>query len=194
MTKINIEKIFDLEKITNIQHNSYIISYPSIIDFFASKSNLNQNDFICGTHMVYGWMPKILNLHSTDQFKDATKILNKVREEKSISDEDLEKLKKHVNNSLIGTSKLLHFLLPDKFAIWDSNIYTFIHNQTSTYQVQKILNYRDYLNQLEKLRTNSEFTGFHQSVNKKIGYDVSPLRALELIMFLNSPKRNKKIN
>ena len=47
--------------------------------------------------------------------------------------------------------------------------------------------YVDYLNELATLAQRPEFARFHASMNEKVGYPVSPLRALELVMFLNAP-------
>ena len=45
--------------------SSYIKSYESIIDFF-NDIQLNENSLIQGAHMVYGWMPTILNITKHD--------------------------------------------------------------------------------------------------------------------------------
>ena len=44
-----------------------------------------------------------------------------------------------------------------------------------------------YVALLKELATKAEFPALHSSVQKKLGYNVSPLRALELVMFLNAP-------
>lgn len=41
--------------------SSYIKSYKSILDFF-NDIELNENSLIQGAHMVYGWMPRILQM------------------------------------------------------------------------------------------------------------------------------------
>jgi hypothetical protein len=37
------------------------------------------------------------------------------------------------------------------------------------------------------IRSDKRFGDFHASVNLKVGYEVSEPRAVELIMFLNTP-------
>lgn len=39
---------------------------------------------------------------------------------------DLVLLKKSFNNSLVGVSKLLHFINPNIYAIWDSRVFGFL--------------------------------------------------------------------
>ena len=34
-----------------------------------------------------------------------------------------------VNNSVVGASKLLHFVAPQTYAIWDSKVYAFVHER-----------------------------------------------------------------
>ena len=96
-----------------------------------------------------------------------------------------------INHSIVGASKLLHFANPGKFAIWDSKIYTFVHEKKPhEYRVKNIDTYREYLALVEGIRQAHGFDLFYKKVNNKIGYDVSALRAIELVMFLNAPKRS----
>ncbi|WP_107879228.1 hypothetical protein [Neisseria animaloris] len=211
MSQDKIDDFFKLIDETEILLDSYIFSYPYILEFFSTKFNsknaLDKHNFICGIHMIYGWMPHILKLNPIDDLDNIITILNNTQKKQEISDEDLLKLAKPINNlSVIGTSKLLHFIVPNSFAIWDTNVHEFIcskklidnNNYIYTKNIHtnkehiQIPNYRAYLNLLTKIQENSKFNDFHNSVNTKIGYKVSPLRAIELIMFLNSPKRTKK--
>jgi len=187
-----MKDIFDLELKTVIpKDSSYIKSYTALLQYFKWKSILSVEDVICGAHMVYGWMPTILKVDFKLKDLDpdgAAVLLMKARDEGQLSDGNITLLAKLINHSLVGASKLLHFVAPETFAIWDSKVYTFVHEQPS-YQnrVNNIKNYRDYLNKLKLLNADSRFERFHDSVNVKIGYPVSALRAIELIMFLNAP-------
>ena len=83
---------------------------------------------------------------------------------------------------------MLHFVAPHKYAIWDSKIYKFIYEEKPhNYRVNDVGKYIEYLELLEELEKEDAFGGFHKSINMKIGYDVSSKRAIELVMFLNSP-------
>ncbi|VEJ21002.1 hypothetical protein [Neisseria animaloris] len=211
MSQDKIDDFFKLIDETEILLDSYIFSYPYILEFFSTKFNsknaLDKHNFICGIHMIYGWMPHILELNPIDDLDNIITILNNTQKNKKISDEDLLKLAKPIDSSsVIGTSKLLHFIAPDSFAIWDNNVHKFICSKKlidnniykkniyppKNKEYVQIPNYRAYLNLLTEIQKNSKFKDFHKSVNKKIGYEVSPLRAIELIMFLNSPNRTKK--
>ena len=188
-----MKDIFDLETWTEIPENtSYIRSYPSLLRYFEGKSILSSEDVICGAHMVYGWMPTILTLDFDQKDLDperAALLLMKARNEGQLSDDEISCLGDLVNHSLVGASKLLHFVAPESFAIWDSKVYTFVHREAPYhYRINNIKYYCGYLNKLKSLKEDSRFNEFHNSVNVKIGYPVSALRALELVMFLNAPE------
>lgn len=187
-----MKDVFDLEPTTNILANdSYILSYPHLLSYFATKKSLGAEDVVRGAHMVYGWMPTILELYSGPTKLDlveAADLLTEARSAGTLTDAELEKIAGLVNNSLVGASKLLHFIAPNNFEIWDSNVYAFVFNEKPhNYRVKQVAKYREYLGILRELQADQKFSQFHISMNSKIGYTVSPLRALELVMYLNAP-------
>lgn len=184
--------VFDLELNTTItQDDSYIVSYPHLLSYFASKQVFGPEDVVRGAHMAYGWMPTVLELYPLApniDFQMGAKLLSKAKSTGNLEDEELAQLASLINNSLVGASKLLHFVSPDHFPIWDSKIYAFVFNEKPhNYRVSQVSKFRQYLGMLEPLRKNSRFPAFHSSVSRKVGYQVSELRALELVMFLNAP-------
>ena len=192
-----MKNIFEIEPKTNIPiDSSYIISYPYILSYFSEITHFTFQDVVCGAHMIYGWMPTILKLHREPPHVDlneVAEIFTSVKRQGRISNDDLSILVSYVNHSLVGVSKLLHFISPEKFAIWDSKIFSFVHEKKPyQYNVSNIEYYRNYLALVSGLATSIEFDQFNKSVNNKIGYDVSSLRAIELIMFLNSGQQSIK--
>ena len=182
--------IFDLEKHTRIdREQSYIRSYPHLLAWFAERERIGGADVTCAALMVYGWMPTILELHGTDGFgvDDAAVLLNAARSEGCLNDQAIAQLAGLVNRSVVGASKLLHFLCPDAFAIWDSRIYRFLY-QTAPhqYRVNNVREYQHYLELLRNLQRDARFPTFHASINEKMGYPVSALRAIEIVMFQNA--------
>lgn len=187
-----MKNVFDLEETTTISSDvSYIISYQSLVKFFADKKNLlSINDLVCGSHMVYGWMPTVLQLYPNSKFdlKDAVSLVNSAKAGDSLNVSQLGDLASLVNNSVVGASKLLHFVSPNNFAIWDSRIYSFIYEERPhNYRVNNPQKYLEYLELLRGMSKHVRFPDFYKSVKKKIGYEVTPFRALELVMFLRSP-------
>lgn len=184
--------IFDLEPNTTVlQDNSYIRSYPHLLSYFAAKQSFGPEDIVRGAHMAYGWMPTVLELRHEPTSIDlpkAAELLTKAKLAGALTNDEIEQLAHLVNNSLVGASKLLHFVSPQRFAIWDSKIYTFVFQERPhNYRVSQVSKYRDYLIKLDQHQKDPRFAAFHTSVNTKVGYPVSALRALELVMFLNAP-------
>lgn len=184
--------VFELELTTTIsKDDSYLLSYPFLLNYFAAKPSITPEEVVCGAHMAYGWMPTILDLYTKKPNIDlstAAGLLNTVKVTGTLTDAQIEQLACLVNNSLVGASKLLHFISPHKFAIWDSKVYAFVYREKAhNYRLNNVSKYRHYLGLLSRHEQDSRFSGFHVSVNSKIGYEVSPFRALELIMYLNAP-------
>ena len=187
-----MQDVFILERTTKINpKDSYIVSYPYFLDYFSKKTSYEMEDVVCGAHMVYGWMPTILDLYlgpTKPTLDEAAELLSKAKRSGTLTDNDLGKLASLINNSLVGTSKLLHFIAPESYAIWDSRVYSFVFEERPyTHRVNQVQKYHYYQGLLKELQGDHKFSQFHFSMNNKIGYDVSPLRALELVMYLNAP-------
>ncbi|MGJ7548843.1 hypothetical protein [Pseudomonas alloputida] len=188
-----MQDVFQLEPTTQIDRaQSYIRAYPHILAALQSRKELDEQDFVCAAHMVYGWMPTILEIHASESLdvRQGAALLNKARAEGCLSEVEIGQLAQLVNRSVVGASKLLHFVNPKEFAIWDSRIYRFMHlKEPHQYRVNNVAEYGRYLGRLRELRKDGRFGGLHESVNGKMGYAVSGVRALEVVMFVNGVGR-----
>jgi hypothetical protein len=184
-----MRNIFRLEPRTTIPQNSYIRSYRHILGYFAALSDLSASDLVRGAHMVYGWMPTTLDLMPRNPqitLEVGAGLLTRAKTE-MLTDAQITDLRGLINNSVIGASKLLHFVAPDRYAIWDSKVCSFVLGRAATHHcVNNVGRYRNYLNKLDTLKTDVRFREFHRSVINKVGYQVSDLRAIELVMFCNT--------
>jgi len=192
-----LERVFDCEPQTPIpKDSSYIISYPHILGYFGQREVFDAADLVRGAHLAYGWMPTVLELHPGPPnitLDAGAHLLTRAKRDGGLNDAEIEDLASLINNSLVGASKLLHFVAPENFAIWDSRIYAFIFRQEPyPYRVKSVALYQEYLEALAKIRANGKFERFHASVNEKVGYPVSAFRAIELIMFLNSGTQGER--
>ena len=172
--------------------NSFIITYPSLLQFFQRRDAISSSDFVIATHMVYGWMPTMLELYTNNPDGDlewASHLLTSVKTGNDVTNAELERLIKLVNNSLVGVSKLLHFAKPDKFSIWDSRVYRYFYQEKPHFnRVRDISKYRSFLDTFPEIINNEGFRRFFNSVINKMGYEVTPIRAIEVIMFLNGAR------
>lgn len=189
-----LERIFELEPHLLVpKGDSYIESYPYLCSHFSEKKAIAPQDVVLGAHMVYGWMPTVLGLDTAAvrgfSLLQAAALLT-VAKSRDLDRKELSSLKGLINNSIVGTSKLLHFVEPERYPIWDSRLYGFCHDRKGhAYQVNCVDAYLSYRSELMALMSHPQFPDFHASVNTKVGYPVSGVRALELMMFLATDQR-----
>lgn len=172
----------------NIKNDIYVEMYQYYVNFFKEKDTLNNSDIVIGVGFTYSWMPTILKRLNLSNIDQVTKILNNVKQSIEISDDDLLLLKEFSNNSLVGASKLLHFINPEDYAIWDSRVFKFLNNNEAAhkYKLEKVHVYRQYLSYLSNLKTSGTLDNIVATLKAKIGYPISDYRALELLFFLGS--------
>ena len=166
--------------------SSYVKSYESIIDFF-NDNQLNENSLIQGAHMIYGWMPTILNITKHDL--DTQNVLLSVEKiSKEIDEANLIVLIKFMNNSNVGASKLLHFIYPEKYPIWDSKICKIITDKSYPQKVQNTINYINYCEAIQNLINElpENLKNFKREFEEIFKYKISNVRATELMLFLTA--------
>ena len=166
--------------------SSYVKSYESIIDFF-NDNQLNENSLIQGAHMIYGWMPTILNITKHDL--DTQNVLLSVEKiSKEIDEANLIVLIKFMNNSNVGASKLLHFIYPEKYPIWDSKICKIITDKSYPQKVQNTINYMNYCEAIQNLINElpENLKNFKREFEEIFKYKISNVRATELMLFLTA--------
>lgn len=194
MTDAFIQK-FDIEKFIKdgdkfeIYRKSDYISYPEFTTYFSKIETITKHDLIIGINFTYGWMPTIFDFRS-DNFDDAIVILNSAKQGSIPTENELKLLKELLNNSLVGTSKLLHFINPSKFAIWDSRVYRYITgNEPYEKRIGNCAAYLDYLMLCDNLTKLDEFENIKEKIEMKVGYSMTPSRIVELIMYSNGQKK-----
>ncbi len=171
------------------------IAYEEFLNFFKERKKITKHEVIIGINFAYGWMPTILEF-SPKKTKDeaivkideAVIILNKARAPDILNEAELQILKECFNNSLVGASKLLHFINPENYAIWDSRVYYYLTgNRAHDYRINNYSTYLGYLKYCNEIVANQDFDSFKKSLEEQInlGYPISPLRALDLVFYHN---------
>lgn len=184
MNTITIPKLLnDANNFSVASNDSFMVSYCEFIKFFATIKEIDYHSMVIGIHFTYAWMPTIFDFRS-NKFDVVISILNKAKIGKNIKIEELEILKNCFNNSLVGVSKILHFINPEKFAIWDSRVFHYLFNQQAyDYRISNCTTYLSYLELCHNLTKTSEYKEIHTIVEEKIGYSISNIRSIELIMY-----------
>lgn len=135
------------------------ISYQSFLRFFRERNNtLSLDDFIIATQFTYGWMPTINDMYGDprEAFTAFNHLIENgfdIQADRKETRRLLEQLIPATNNSLVGASKLLHFACPDRYAIWDSQVFRYFYpgkNMASIQltQLDRYLQYHDLLAEL----------------------------------------------
>lgn len=192
---INKSKIkSDLKQLkSSSKGKSYFTSYPHFKAFFLDF-NLKENReelLYQGANMVYGWMPTILDTQKNNKkYSDLeVKVVESIeRLDDSFKDpkkEDLEIVAAFMNNSIVGASKLLHFIYPEKYPIWDSKICGIIMNSVkSSYKVNKTENYMGYCKAIHNIISKPPEN--LKNFKEEFMYEISYVRAAELLLFLEA--------
>mgnify|MGYP004538318209 CR=1 FL=1 len=165
--------------------SNYLLSYQYFIEYFKNNEIITLENIVIGISFTYSWMPTILKTIELKNAEDILRILNNVKKGILIKETELWILKKTFNNSLVGTSKLLHFINPEQYAIWDSRVFQFLyHEKPYKYKLEQPALYLEYLQLIQNLIDETNFDIFFQLMTKSIGYQISPFRALELAFFI----------
>lgn len=181
----------DAQKLTIQVNDSYIETYPEFLKFFKALDIIEKHHLIISCHFIYGWMPTIINIDNT-KTDESLAIINKAKSEQLLNNSELEVLKSYINNSMVGTSKLLHFINPKNYAIWDSRICRYITNKKSQYFINKPQNYLNYLDKMNEIIQHHNFNQFYECINKHFNpYSITPMRAIEVVMFETDKQNNK---
>lgn len=188
---LNIEKLKrDAENFTVFANDSYIESYPEFLKYFESLELIEKHHLIISSHFVYGWMPTIIHI-DTKNIERVLFLLNAAKSGHELKLDELEILKYCINNSMVGLSKLLHFLNPRDYAIWDSRIFKYLTGKKSQYGIDKVKNYSAYLEEIKKLTQHPDYADLHFKIERNFDYSITPMRAVEILMF--ETNRNEKI-
>jgi hypothetical protein len=179
-----------IEQLTKIANNidstkeNYFQSYTHFLNYFKNLDSINLENIFIGISFTYSWMPTILKSIKLENSEKVISILNDVKTGKQINEEQLSILKTSFNNSLVGTSKLLHFINPNQYAIWDSRVFRFLNNEEPhKYKLEKPEVYIEYLKFIENLKSEKTFETFYELMKQKVGYEITEYRALELAFF-----------
>lgn len=147
--------------------NDYYDGYAALLDLFTKLDLTNELEVTAGAYAVYGWMPTIMK-----RKPDAKRLIAFVQScnDSSPSIEFLKRDKcvlKAINNSIVGTSKFLHFFASETFPIWDGNIARAFDASGKIEDPETYIRYCEILNNYEEPAAwPNEISEFDPSVSK----------------------------
>ena len=122
---------------------NYELSYPAMIAF-GTRIAIDQSSTLLLLNMAYGWMPTSARIH-TNNLKPLSAVLKKAQQRQEISEPELVDAADTIR-SAVGLSKMLHFVAPDDYAIFDSVIKKNLNNgKGSTYEPSMEKAIKEYL-------------------------------------------------
>lgn len=192
--KIIIEQLISDAKFLQhkIGENPYHDSYKEFIKYFKDIPHIKGHHLIISSFFVYGWMPRILRINNKN-IDFILELINKIKSENyRVSEQDLIKLKAFLNNSIIGTSKLLHFVNPQLYPIWDSHVGNYLNKKKISYNsLNKPKTYLKYLIEMQRLVSDEKTLELYSIISKHFDYKITKMRALEFTMFETNRLKNK---
>lgn len=180
-----------MAKVAVGRDDPYIRVYPFFVRFFRGKTKFSRDDFVIGANFTYGWMPTILTLAGTNKdWSLATSVLNRAKRGRISRPGDLGLLAQIINGSLVGASKVLHFVNPVKHAIWDGRVYRYLVRREPYHsRVNKTGNYIRYLEVCDEIALWPEITPATSDLARRLCQKLTVFRAIELTMWSNGGKK-----
>ncbi len=189
---------------------SYFESYFEFVEFFRRIEEIDYHSLVISAYFTYGWMPTILKkFNRFNSIDDVISILNKVKRNVEIDKNEYHKLVTCINNSIVGVSKLLHFINPKSYPIFDSRIKNYFKenslleliwkstNQNKELDIKQYQLYREIC--LEMISDNRFNKIYEESIQKlSLAKELTKMRVLENLFFSldknhTNIKKDKKI-
>ena len=184
---------------------SYIVSYPTITDYFAHSFWENKFSFLTGCALIYEWMPCAIwvndgNAVSDAEYREIRECLWNLRGDDPerilrfvVGDGmgHLEKLVLMLHNSPSGMSKMLHFINPSIFPIFDSNVCSKLRVSCKVRDLSDVKVYAEFtkgfLKYCNEVVFGADLSGCNTVLRERFGYPetfkVSLIRAIDLALF-----------
>lgn len=198
---------------------TYRYSYDRYLQYFRDKSRnetLTEQDLYVGFGIAYSWMATIKQLDPRVKVvASAVDSLNRVRNmrpadlhlsdasDSVIPSDQIAKLETIIEpirkflSSVIGASKLLHFVNSDVFPIWDATIHRYWENNGNKYSSDSLNRYIHYFYNIHSLVNNAHFEDvlyrpLNDALNRahevaraeyKVPEPMGKIRSAEFVMF-----------
>lgn len=181
---LDLARLAAADSIAERRLYTYLKTYPHIRATVAGFKRVSSDELYTTIAIAYGLMPTAMNLRRGDMEPFLAPLNHLHKNGTRLSASELEGLKALINNSIVGTSKVLHFLSPETYPVWDSRIDRFLNGEPRP-ETNSIPRYRDYLADFDRLQVDDDFEVLRRSVESKLGYPVSAARVFELIMYMS---------
>ena len=169
------------------------VYYQLLAHIAALPAPLELVHAVVCVHIVYGWMPTILDPLGVSKAVDENPkrllhVLNAARSatEPKLNEEDFNLLRGFANNSTVGASKLLHFLNPCVYPIWDSRVADrYLWRGVSRGTFDNVPRLREYIDTLWDWSRHEDVAAACTALTMACPHtkDCTRVRVMELVLF-----------
>jgi len=169
--------------------DSYLQTYPFLINGIKSLMPLNQDKLLIAGSSIFSWMPTQSKIDTTLLSASLAIITN--LKTHSLTKANLLQLANTFRtirgSSVVAASKLLHFLYPDEYPIWDSRVrQNYGHTPKKDHQSDI---YMSYTATVKSLKSDRKVQTACANLNARInaaGYPgtLTTTRLVEVCLFL----------
>jgi hypothetical protein len=173
---------------------TYLATYANIRSLATTPGHIGVARFNQLATMVYGWMPRIVRIDQGHLMPALAAVAAaQLATPATVHAVPILALAECLR-SLVGASKVLHFVNDTVFPIWDSKIETFrLGGNLPHGQMTRIENYLAYVDEVHAIRADPGFAPFLSNVTAAMDarltaigippYAVSEIRAIEAAAF-----------
>jgi len=173
-----------LPQVTAPSNRAYLRSYREFVRHAQALKPIDEGAVVLVAGLVYSWMPRTLRLGGPTDIAAAAEILERAGRKANLTSRAFEGLSTTLGSSPVAASKALHFFYPELYPIWDSHVWRALDWHSSEVRANAGVRYLGYVDLVGGAAELADFTPIHRLVEEAVGYPVSPIRALELLLFL----------
>ena len=142
---------------------SLIRVYPRLLRTAQSKDAEVLDTFLLLATLAHGWLPHSLQIEE-EKLPDAVDAFDRAREENRDFSLDIVESVANCLQSLVAASRVLHFANPYRYPTWGPAIEHFrLGRAPSPYHMMQTANYGDYVRDVQRLKGEEGFLGFHHA-------------------------------
>ncbi len=166
-------------------NRAHLRSYREFVRHAQALKPIDDGAVILVAGLVYSWMPRTLRLGNSTDIAAAAEILESARRKANLTSRAFEGLSTTLGGSPAAASKVLHFFHPELYPIWNSRAWRALDWHSSEVRANAGVRYLGYVDLVGGAAEQAEFAPTHRLVEEAVGYPVSRIRALELLLSLS---------
>jgi hypothetical protein len=160
-----LDQAVDLVRVNRLSGGSkevtFLRAYPALLVAAKAPGRALTETFLMTAAFAYGWMPGSLRVDLA-RLETAARAFDTSRAQDAVFSKGTVDAVAGCLQSLVAASKVLHFANPYLYPIWDNQIEHFRQDAPpSQYHMAQTENYVAYVTDIQKLKQEEGFLGFH---------------------------------